>query len=66
MKRTAKLYKVEHYRFDDGTMLDRDNVIVEPWGKAMDGRTVWADVGDDSCLYIMERGLLWRFDGELL
>lgn len=71
MKKTAKLYQHEHYEFADGEILDRDEVTVEPFGKTWDGdtnseRTVWADVDDDSCLYIMSQGMLWRFDGELL
>ena len=66
MKRTCKLYERERHAFADGDVLERDEVTVEPFGKSVGGRTVWADVDDDSMLYTFEAGLLWRFDGELL
>ena len=71
MKRTVKLYQPEHYEFADGTVLDRSEVAVAPFGKAWDGsqgreRTVWADADDDSCLYVIKSGLLWQFDGDIL
>ena len=69
MKRTIELYKPEHYHFADGTELHRDRVTVEPFGKTIDGKrgevTVWADVEDDSCLYLIQCGVLWPFDGEV-
>ena len=69
MKRTVKLYRPEHYKFEDGTVLDRDEVTVEPFGKTVeDGkeRTVWADVDDDSCLYILAENRIWKFYGDLI
>lgn len=69
MRRTCKLYEVERFEFGDGGMLERSEVTVEPFGMAVvhgGERTVWADVGDGSCLYTLEAGLLWRFDGDLL
>lgn len=67
MKRTCKLYRPERFEFGDGTVLERGEVTVEPHGRTMDGRrAVWADVDDDSCLYTLEAGLLWEYEGELL
>lgn len=66
MKRTIKLYKPETFTYADGTTEYREEVTVTPRGKSLDGRTVWAEVEDDSMLYTYEAGLLWRFDGELL
>lgn len=65
MKRTIKLYKEEHFTYADGTEEHRDRVTVEPFAKSDKGRTVWAEVGDDSMLYTFQHGLLWRFDGWL-
>lgn len=65
MRRTCKLYKHEHFVFDDGEVLDRDYVTVEPFGKTLEGRTVWADVDDDSCLYTLQCGLLWMYSDKV-
>ena len=69
MIRTIKLYEPEHFKFADGTVLDRDTVAVEPFAKTCDfgmERTVWAEVGDDSMLYVLFCGMLWPFTGNLL
>lgn len=63
MKKTVKLFGPERYVFADGTVLERDEVTVTQFGKADDDRTVWADVDDDSCLYIIFHGKLWKHDG---
>ena len=67
MKRTYELVEPEHFHFEDGTTEDREKVTVSPFGKTLSGRTVWADVDDDSMCYLVHgySKKLWYYDGQI-
>jgi len=49
------------YRLANG----RDSVTVTPFGKTLSGRTVWADIEDDSMCYLVHDNKLWYYDGQV-
>lgn len=68
MKRTIKLFRPERFVYADGTVETRDEVTVTNYATTLDQgreRTVWAEVDDNSMLYTLEHGRLWRFDGDV-
>jgi hypothetical protein len=65
MKRTYRLAKPEHFHFEDGTTEDRESVTVIPFGKSLSGRTVWADIDDDSMCYLVHDNKLWYYSGQV-
>lgn len=65
MKRTYKLAEPEHHEFADGTTEDRESVTVAPFGKTLSGRTVWADIEDDSMCYLVYDNKLWYYNGQV-
>ena len=49
------------YRLANG----RDGVTVTPFGKTASGRTVWADIDDDSMCFLVHDNKLWYYSGEV-
>ena len=49
------------YRLANG----RDSVTVTPVGKTASGRTVWANVYDDSMCFLVHDNKLWYYSGEV-
>lgn len=68
MKRTYRLARPEHHVFTDGTTVTaegRCSVTVTPFGKTLSGRTVWADIEDDSMCFLVHDNKLWYYSGEV-
>ena len=65
MKRTYKLAKLGSFDYENETTDDRYSVTVTPFGKTISGRTVWADIDDNSKLYTVYDNRLWYYGGQV-